>query len=697
MICNDVKKVILVFKTHLDIGFTASAAEVLRRYRTDYIPAALKTAEKLNSGGEKKFVWTVGSYLIRHYLDNAEPSQADALDAAVRRGDVRYHALPCTTHTELMDADLFGYGLSIAAGLDRRYGMTTAASKMTDVPGHTAAMVPLLAAAGVEYLHLGVNTGSRVPDVPPLFRWSFGGDEIVVSYSGGYGEATILPNGTALEFCHSLDNAGPPSAAEIDAAWTLMAERYPGADITAGTLDDFLPALREIRGGLPVIEQEIGDSWIHGVSTDPQKVSAYRRLLRLKDGWLKDGRIDKDGKAYSVMMENLMLIAEHTWGMDCKKHLLDFTNWRKADFQAARRRDETSYSLFSVRNAHIFAELEDELREYRGDSEVSSYSHFEASHAEQRAYLKKASAALPSDLGDEAERELGFVFPEDSAGSPVVPGRSYSAGDWSFELGTSGEIVCLGRVGAVLGGCSLGLFEYQTFGGKEVGDCFFEYGRDLKKNFHWAECDFGKPGLRYEQELRAGVYLPGVESAVLDGDRLVVDLAVPEEASESYGCPRDLRVVHVFGEKLRTELYWRGKDAVRSPEAVWFQMKLGAADPSMWRLYKLGRPVSPLSVVRGGNRRLHCAERLVYDAADGFFEIDAVDSPLLSLGGRHLYDVDYGYGDPGEGFRFLLYNNRWGTNFKQWYEDDGRFVFETAIQLRHNALSDVEEDQNVAY
>ena len=31
---------------------------------------------------------------------------------------------------------------------------------MTDVPGHTLGIVPLLAEAGVRFLHLGVNTAS---------------------------------------------------------------------------------------------------------------------------------------------------------------------------------------------------------------------------------------------------------------------------------------------------------------------------------------------------------------------------------------------------------------------------------------------------------------------------------------------------------------------------------------------------------
>ena len=43
----------------------------------------------------------------------------------------------------------------------------------------------------------------------------------------------------------------------------------------------------------------------------------------------------------------LLLTAEHTWGMDTKKYLLDFTHWNKEAFAGARARDITSYRLLA--------------------------------------------------------------------------------------------------------------------------------------------------------------------------------------------------------------------------------------------------------------------------------------------------------------------------------------------------------------
>ena len=77
------KKVIVVFKTHLDIGFTGLAEDVLRRYCDDFIPAAVELAFRVNTGAQKKFVWTVGSYLIRYYLEHAKPDACVRLAAAL--------------------------------------------------------------------------------------------------------------------------------------------------------------------------------------------------------------------------------------------------------------------------------------------------------------------------------------------------------------------------------------------------------------------------------------------------------------------------------------------------------------------------------------------------------------------------------------------------------------------------------------
>ena len=201
-----IKKVLVLFKTHLDIGFTDFSAKVVEKYMESFIPNSVRVAKELRESGEDaRLVWTTGSWLIHEYLRTHTGAEGDKVREAIENGDVRWHGLPFTTHTELMPKSLFEYGLSLSGRLDKQFGKKTIAAKMTDVPGHTKAIIPSMKKAGIEFLHLGVNPASTVPCVPPLFRWQANnGDMINVMYQGDYGEFDEIGNtGVAIYFAHT--------------------------------------------------------------------------------------------------------------------------------------------------------------------------------------------------------------------------------------------------------------------------------------------------------------------------------------------------------------------------------------------------------------------------------------------------------------------------------------------------------------
>ena len=165
------KKVFVVSKTHLDLGFTDYAENIRRKYIEEFIPQAISLANTVNTAERKSFIWTTGSWILKEALAYATETQKADLLKALQNGYIVPHALPFTTHTELLDEDTFLYGLSIVDALDKIRGRKTVAAKMTDVPGHTKAIVPLLAKHGIKLLHIGVNGASAVPDVPECFLW----------------------------------------------------------------------------------------------------------------------------------------------------------------------------------------------------------------------------------------------------------------------------------------------------------------------------------------------------------------------------------------------------------------------------------------------------------------------------------------------------------------------------------------------
>ena len=322
------KKVIVVSKTHLDLGFTDYAENIRRKYIDTFIPEAIDLAERVNTDGKKYFIWTTGSWIIKEALEDEKGREK--LKKALRDGNIVPHALPFTTHTELLDVDTLDFGLSIVDGLDEIRKRKTVAAKMTDVPGHTKGLVNLLAKHGIKLLHIGVNGASALVDVPPCFLWKNGKSEVVVIYSGAYGgafESELTEE--ILYFDHTLDNHGAPSPEKVLAHFDDIQNQYPGYEITAGTIDDFANVIWEVRHKLPVFEGEMGDTWIHGAATDPYKSACLRTFINLKSKWLSDGSLSRQSDEYKNLTDALLCIAEHTCGMDSKTYFSDYGHYLK--------------------------------------------------------------------------------------------------------------------------------------------------------------------------------------------------------------------------------------------------------------------------------------------------------------------------------------------------------------------------------
>lgn len=677
-----IKKVYVVYKTHLDIGFTDMGKTVLDRYVKEYIPKSVDLALKLNTPEHKKFVWTLGSYLIDYYLKNADPGEREKVEEAIKKGYLCWHGLPCTTYTELLDRDLFRYGLSIGQKLDRRFHKKTIAAKMTDVPGHTAAIVAPMADAGIQFLHIGVNASSKVPGVPETFVWKYEGKELIVQYSTQYGLPGYVEGlDEVLEFAHTADNLGPQSEEEINKEMDRLHELYPNAEIEAATLDDYARALVKHKDKLPVVEEEIGDTWIHGAGTDPWKITRYKTLIALKDKWEQEGKFSENETFYEEFMTNLFLIAEHTWGMDFKKYLADFKNWRKADFQKARKEDTTTWEEnLTNRNAHMLKVLQEDMDKYCGGVFKGSYRMYEDSCLEQRDYLENALKVLPDPLRKEADEAFLELEKEPvmENGEKQVFGRMISIGGWDLKVDGDGAISYLKKNGREwISAGKMGLFQYEVFDAFDCMNNFYQYNRDFKETACWSEADFSKPGLEYVEDLKHRCYDYHVLELKKNGEKLLVSLEADEEASERYGAPRNVWIQYIFREDtIRCTLQWNNKDANKIPEALWFGFCFDVENPVRWVMDKMGAEVSPLNVVKGGNRLQHCVESLRYQGADGRICVKNLHAPLVSVGGRQLYTDCEQLPDMEKGFCFNLFNNRWGTNFPMWCEDDGFFQFE---------------------
>ena len=381
-------------------------------------------------------------------------------------------------------------------------------------------------------------------------------------------------------------------------------------------MDAFAERLRPIRDSLPVVTKEIGDTWIYGVASDPQKEAQYRALLRLRRAWLGSGASATELEGFSG---KLLLVPEHTNGLDVKTHLE-----RLDPLQPAR---------------------------LRGRARQANFRRMEASWQEQRDYVGAAVSALPERWRSEATDVLAQLTP--ARPDPTVYER---IADLSQPLQTEHFTVAFdARVGSLVGlqsgdtdwagpASPLGTFWYETYSAADYARYRRQYLINKRTTSWYARPDFTKPGIDGEagehrvfrpQVTWSGRRVGDEEEAVL----LLLDL--PAEAHERFGAPGQLSIELVFprGEpRVDFVVQWFDKPASRLPEAAWFSFVLPDHGPRWrrsWRMDKLGEWVSPLDVVRNGNRRLHAVgSGLCADDGRLAVSVETLDAPWSRPAGR---------------------------------------------------------------
>lgn len=629
------KRVHLVFKTHLDIGFTDHAEKVRRQYHERFIPQAIATGTHFwtEDPDDLKFIWTTGAWLIWDHLNSRSQDEVRLLEQAIERGIIRWHGLPFTTHTELMSPALFRAGLSFSQELDQRFGKKTIAAKMTDVPGHTLGMVPLMAEAGLRFLHIGVNTASPPPDVPEVFRWRApSGEEIVVMYQRSYGEMSF-PEGMdeGLGFAHTSDNIGPQSVSQAIEAYRDIIRREGDYDLRAATLEDYGALLWQAREKLPVLELELGDSWIHGSATDPIKTARFFALQRLYDRFAAE-ELTPRRLAFG---RGLSMVAEHTCGVDIKSYLRDDKAWARPEFESARK------SKFN-------------------------FAYTEASWAEQRAYLDQAMAHL-----DETDRKAAEAALAELAAPAPITGDTrkphIAVGDWSIAFDPDkGDIASItAPSGLTLGGRNGSLIGYR-YESYDAGDVHRHMDTYLRHEEGWAILDHDKPGLERSESALSQVFEPQLAGA--NGEGLL--LTMPELASSSYGAPSRVSMrFAALPNALELTLVLHGKPANRMPEASF--LSFTPREATGWHLRKMGLWHRSDRYAHGGGAQLQAVDAVRADLGlGGTLLIEPLDTPLVAPQSWDFMTFCKALPDFRDGIRFNLHNNKWGTNFPMWCEGD---------------------------
>ena len=654
-----VKHVLVMFKCHFDAGFIDTQANVVKWYFEKYFPKAIETTATLRQQGNDRYVWTTGSWLIYQYLEKAAAPQRKQMEQALSSGDIAWHALPFTWQTEFMDASLIAGGLSFSQELDRRFQRTTTGAKMTDVPGHTRAIIGPLADHGVKLLDIGVNGACTVPDVPAAFRWKDSASrELVMLYHNDYGGIVKIPGSDlAIDVECRGDNSGPHTIEEIHRIYSRLRKRFPNAQVTAGNLTDIANAVDPFREHLPVVIKETGDTWISGVPSDPLKVARYLELARLRSQWIESRKFAEGDATDRALLSSALLETEHTWGADVKTWL-DFDHYLPKDLEPMLTQPKYKVVLFSW--------------------------------DEKRQDLLDGIATLPEPLREEATTRIRGLAPSVPVTDGMQQQRASDVIDTRhFEIAIDPQTGAICHLHSKKTGHDwasnnqpLALFSYQTLSKIDFDQFIAKY---LTIHPDWAQTDLGKPNIgKYGAESR--VWLPTLtdcrHSSDAQGHRILAQIKIDDQEVEKSGrvaWPKEMYLELTLPDAepiVEVSFSWFGKAATRMPEALWLSFQPLAVDPRGWWMDKSGSLVSPFDVVKGGNRAMHAVlGGLQYQGPEGTLGIETLDAPVVALGRKHPWYYTTDQPDLAKGFHFNLFNNAWGTNYVQWFGEDMRFRF----------------------
>eukprot|EP00039_Didymoeca_costata_P013657 m.211396 g.211396 ORF g.211396 m.211396 type:complete len:926 (+) comp15837_c0_seq6:99-2876(+) len=698
------------------------------------------------------------------------PDEIKAMEEAILNDDIIWHANAVNWLTEVADKELFSYGISMKDRLNSRFNKThgnlvieelfkfwhcalqrlAQVGKLTDTTGMSRSAITTLAAHGVKAFHIGYNGVGGLPimglndtfsegesfcggdtgcPAEAIFRWQDPSTnaEILMMIENNYGseiddlypgrKASIVRSptnsDTALIFHYTQDNSGVPTMREVQDLWTSLQKQFPNATIMASSLDAFV---QDVYSGdisaIPVIKQELGNSWNYGAAADPIKLATFREARRFMTQEVAAGSIDTSWWQYDSFMRRLMKgPCEHNWGLsigsacaDCRSAIN--STWSNAAFHAATSDKYVLYECppgFSIGSAR-----------WGSMSGQCGYGPIEQEWAAQREWMHP----LPSwayeisqskrPLNNEAAW-MKFVANLEARLLPLrypQPASTTNTNVLSLPLAPMkcGNVVVgfdeLGSITHLANGANgiswadethvLGNFSYVTYS-QEDFDVFAE-----EWNNHGG--DFAKPGMDTANQSSNITGLRIIQARAnftSNACRFVFYYEMADPSLHVYsGAPALItKEVTIPGSDLQGAEYknvnntsavdmtitWHNKTKTRLPEASFVSFVPAVSSNATWALDILGYPVNPLNVIQRGTRYKHA----VWSGASvrdnerkdfGGLQIRTLDTALMAVGDvEHLLRFSVKDSQPNMpqgGVHPNLHNNLWGTAFPQWYGDD---------------------------
>lgn len=681
----------IIFGNHFDAGFAMPDLQkpgylvnIINLYINNYFDQALKNIQDLKKYNIS-YIFTTHAWLIYIYL-NCEPNLIPEINNyqlicpnktkksefiwAIKNGYITWHALPFNIQSESANNFIISENIKFVHELDESFGLShkTVISRW-DIPGLTSGAIPIFNKYNITAISLGINPMAAAPNMPPVSRWQdpvSNSEIILLNHPNGYGgynpeNLLIIPNFTEiLGFYWRGDNEGPGDIHDILFVLNNLKTRYPESNIFPSSFEKYISKLIPIKNNLPVINTEIGDTWIHGLSTDPKKIAEFRLISRYLEK--NSDKINKSSQIYKKIRLLLLKIPEHTWGLDQKIYLSDDNNWNNKKF----RSNLNNTNFKNIINSWL------EQREYIPKNLI------------QYDFPELYSELLEfSELYNNLKKLISKNIRVDNISNPY----------WNFMVGTQGNILNLeSKINKKIIITDI-KFIHQVFNSADYNNYIENYTRCGALCPLWVYYDFAKIGLSGAKTNHNNYYPITQNFTRIPGQNIYIISANSYNKSNFYGPPKNIFLILELINQTDINLYLilENKTATRLPEAFWLSFKPNINNNNGWFINKIQNLIPINNFVKNGSFHLHGSWDGIFNFDKQVFNIKSLDIPVISLDYLTPFPIPF-LSDKNNnlklnitnGINFLLWNNIWGTNFPLWYPfvpGDKNLVFRFNIKF----------------
>ncbi len=342
-------EVYLLHHSHVDIGYTHVQTDVERKHWQYFREVIELGRETADFPAAAPFKWNVEVlWAVDSYLKQASPQQRQAFVEAVRKGWIGLDALYGNELTALCRPEELIRLVDYAQKLRQRYDLTIDTAMITDVPGYTWGMVPVLAQSGVKYFSVGPNRGHRIGytlstwgDKP--FWWQspckqhkilcwVAGEGYSFFHSGrldggrlfGYlqrlGDAEYPYDMIQLRYSIGGDNGPPdPKLSEFVRDWNA---KYAYPKLVVATTSEMFHEFENRYGDkIPTFRGDFTPYWEDGAGSSARETvlnrNAAERLVQAETLWAMLDPANYPAAEFDAAWRDVILYDEHTWGAHC--------------------------------------------------------------------------------------------------------------------------------------------------------------------------------------------------------------------------------------------------------------------------------------------------------------------------------------------------------------------------------------------